>query len=138
MKRASPTYRMALEIVSIQLAERGLCLTCPLCNQPIRPWELAAPYGTNREHMIAMAYDPIKYDRPWNMRIAHVACAQEKTNGKRTIGKLGGDNSEVQRAVRLANGGKKTRGPKIPSRPFPKPPEGHTRKIQNRPFGGRG
>lgn len=122
MTRKSPTYRMALEIFAQQLAEFGLALPCAICGKPIRPWEMAALKGTVREHMIALAYDPEKYDHVNNMRLAHVLCAAGKTNGKRTIGKLGGDNSETRRAIRLSNGGKKRSGPKIQGQGFYKHP----------------
>lgn len=140
MTRASASYRLALEIVSIQLAERGLCLTCPLCNEPIRAWDLVAPYRTEREHMIAMAADPKRYDKPWNQRIAHVACAKAKTHGTRANGGLGGDISETARAARhekhRLHGKPQSRHP-IQSRGFQKPPDGMKRKIPTRPLRAR-
>lgn len=139
MNRASPTYRMALEIVAIQLAERDQCLICPLCNEPIQNGELAMTGGTVREHMKGFALDPIRNDKPWNMRIVCKCCAAAKTNGTRASGGLGGDISETARSKRLErnriHGKPKSKNP-IQSRGFQKPPDGYKRKIGGRRFNG--
>ena len=128
MKRRAMTQSRRDRVKLRQYERCGMFPPCALCGKPIMPdAEWIA------EHMVPFAIGGADDDGEDNVRPACDECAEKKTNGTAATGRRG-DISAIARAVRLASGGKKTRGPKIQSRPFPKPPEGHKRKIQNRPL----
>jgi len=99
IKRKGATYRLALQIIALQLKDMGVELICPLCEKPISFEDLYTTKKTEREHMIALIFDGP--DTPENQRIVHFKCAKKKTHGKRTKGALGGDISEGARSRRL-------------------------------------
>ena len=93
-------------------------IVCPLCRGWLEPNEERI-----LEHMVARAFTGSDDTRllAW----VHKACADRKTYGNKATC-AGGDIHKIAKAKRIAAGGRKRRGRKMQSRPFPKRMEART------------
>lgn len=94
------------------LLQQGAVIRCPRCGQCIM---LGEPF--EREHFEELALGG--KDEVSNCFYSHTACHAHVTNGTR-FNRAGSSKNKIAKAKRMAAGGKKRKGRKIPSRQFPK------------------
>jgi 5-methylcytosine-specific restriction endonuclease McrA len=110
MSRKRFTERQVVETLLLQ----GAVIRCPRCKQCLLLEDVPA---VEREHFLEIALGGA--DTPANCFYSHGPCHSVVTNGRK-LNRAGSSKNKIAKAKRMAAGGRKRKGPAIPSRPFPK------------------